>query len=81
MGGAFNLQGFVDGLIALILALGGFIVRNQQKAIDHQTDRHDALVKALPDTYARRDDVKDALLDMKAALIRIEARIGSHPTN
>lgn len=80
MGGAFNVQGFLDGLVALVLALGGFILKNQQKAIDHQADRHDALVKALPDTYARRDDVKDAMARVEAMLNRIEAKVDNRPS-
>lgn len=63
---AFNLAaGLVGGLGAVVLAS----VRDELKKL--RSD-HDALLRSLPETYARRDDVRDGFARIEAALARIE---------
>lgn len=55
----------LDALFAGVLTIFGWIVAAIRK--DHRDLRedHDELTRRLPETYARRDDVKDALSDIK----------------
>lgn len=69
------LQWFVDLAVTLVLAIGGGVL----KAIrdDHRDLRadHENLAKALPETYARRDDVKEGFADLKRQHAEISAKL------
>lgn len=45
----------IDGLFALTTAVGGWFVKGLQNSIDRVSERLDTL----PNTYARRDDVRE----------------------
>lgn len=45
----------VDALLAVVTAVGGWFVKGLQSSIERVSDRLDTL----PDTYARRDDVRE----------------------
>lgn len=72
---ASGLQWVLDLLIGIVLTVGGGIV----KAIrdDHRDLRadHENLAKALPETYARRDDVKEGFADLKRQHAEISAKL------
>lgn len=55
----------LDAVVAVVLAIGGGIV--QALRSDHRDLElaHETLANSLPNTYARRDDVKAAFEDLK----------------
>lgn len=55
--------------------LGGWILTTLWKEIKDARQDHANLIRDLPETYARRDDVKDGFRDINAMLNRIEAKI------
>lgn len=75
----FGAQGFVDALVALALALGGFVLKGLRDEQTALTRKHDALVDTLPNVYARRDDVRADLDDIKTIMRRIEDKIDARP--
>ncbi len=62
---AFNVVG------GLLIGLGGWIMKSMHSEIK---DNRDAIAK-LPETYARRDDVKDMKQEIIDALQRIEDKV------
>lgn len=68
-------QIIVDVIFTLGGGLGGWILTTLWKEIKDARRDHSDLARSLPDTYARRDDVKDGFKDINAFLNRIEAKI------
>lgn len=68
-------QTWVDVITGAVLTIGGGIVAALRA--DHRELRrdHSELVDSLPSTYARRDDVKDALTEMKQAHKEMNAKL------
>ncbi len=79
VGSVLPFQGFIDGAAALVMALGGLILKGLKDEQTEQRERHNDLARTLPDTYARRDDLKAAVEDVKISLRRIEDRLGTTP--
>lgn len=79
MGSPFSIQGVLDILVALVGALGTFVLKNMRD--DHKAleRKHDDLALSLPGVYARRDDMKASLDEVKTMLRRIEDRLGTTP--
>jgi hypothetical protein len=59
---------------ALLGAIGGLLML-ALNSIRERLNEHDAKLDALPETYARRDDVKEGFSTLQATLIRIEERL------
>ena len=74
-----TIQGVMDGAGALLLALGGFVLNGLKSEQTEQRVRHERLAVSLPETYARRDDVKALGDELKGSLRRIEDRLGTTP--
>ena len=74
-----TLQGVMDGAGALLLALGGFILTGLKSEQTEQRARYERLADSLPETYARRDDMRALADELKASLHRIEDRLGTAP--
>jgi hypothetical protein len=68
---AFNLS------FSIALLLAGWVLRVIWDGIQRLTIDLRVLESKLPETYARRDDVSEALKDIKEALIRIEQHLDS----
>lgn len=64
----------LNGLLTILVAAGGFIIKGQAEAIkDLQAD-----LKAIPEVYARRDDVKDGFKEIKEMLQRLDNKWSGH---
>lgn len=76
-----GLQWVADGLGAIALLLGGATLKDVKDAQTRIEAKHDTLASSVPNTYARRDDLKTAVDDVKTSLRRIEDRLGTTPTH
>ena len=72
---AVSPQTLFDIVIALGGGLGGWIVGTMWKEIKDARKEHADLLKALPETYARRDDVADAIQRVEGVIERGLTRI------
>jgi hypothetical protein len=68
-------QSIINIVFALGGGLGGWILTTLWKEIKDARKDHSELRDALPNTYARRDDVKDGFRDINAVLNRIEGKL------
>lgn len=66
----FDVHYIIDTLIGIVLAMIAFIAAQFNKRLDDHDDR----LSNLPETYARRDDVRDMFQSIQASLVRIEER-------
>ena len=66
--GQLSLQVLFDILVGGLSALGGGIVATMWKEIKDARKEHAELLQKLPETYARRDDVAEAIRRIEAAL-------------
>lgn len=66
---AFNIAFAIGG------ALGGWVLKTLHAEIKDARNDHADLAKTLPETYARRDDVKDGFKSINEALGRIESKL------
>lgn len=68
-------QTWIDVAAGAVLTVGGWILSALRS--DHKELRRDHadLVDSLPATYARRDDVRDALTEMKQAHKEMNAKL------
>ncbi len=73
--GGLSAQTLFDVAIALGGALGGWVVGTMWQEIKAARQDHSDLMKTLPETYARRDDVADALKRIEDGLTRIFQRL------
>ena len=71
-----------DAVFGGLLTVGGWflkLIRDDHKELkeDHGKLRDDFsdLSNAMPNTYARRDDVKDALMELRQQHQRIDAKL------
>lgn len=76
MAGA-NLQLGFDVVVGLFSPIAMYVLKGLKDDTKAVSDKHDALAKAIPDTYARRDDVKDGFTEVKSSLRRIEDHLGT----
>ncbi len=72
-----GLQWGLDALFSALMGLGGLVVTGIRSDHKDLAEKHDSLVNSLPQTYARRDDVKDGFNELKQSLRRIEDRLGT----
>jgi uncharacterized membrane protein len=71
-------QWFINLLIGLCGAFGAYVLRSvssEQKEIQEAHARLAARMDNLPNLYARRDDLKDAVERIEDGLHRIEAKL------
>jgi len=69
--GFMDWQTVGNALYGLVLLLGGTLMKLLHSNVKQLEDK----VDALPNIYARRDDVKDGFSDMKQTLLRIESKL------
>jgi hypothetical protein len=72
---AADWQVIIDVIFTLGGGLGGWILTTMWRELKDARRDHADLVDKLPDTYARRDDVKDGFRDINAVLNRIEGKL------
>lgn len=60
---------------AVIAAIGTWVLNSLHIEIRETRDELALLVRELPETYARRDDLRELMSDLKASLIRIEGKL------
>jgi hypothetical protein len=65
-----DLHYVIDFLLGLVVTGFGFVMNR----IWQKLDDYDEKFAAIPETYARRDDVKDGFAEIKAILVRMEER-------
>lgn len=77
-----DFQVLFDIALGLAGAFGGWVLKMMYDKINgldkdlfEQSKSFQSLVEKLPDTYARRDDVKDKFDQLLAACVRIEGKI------
>ncbi len=70
-----NLQSVLDVVVALAGALGAWILKVVWTEIKDAREDHEKLVRGLPETYARRDDVREAMQRVEALFSRIDAKL------
>jgi len=63
-----TIQILFDVLVALVSGLGGWILATMWKEIKDARKDHSDLIGKLPETYARRDDVADAISRIERAM-------------
>ena len=73
--GALSPQTLCDVVMTLGSGLGGWVLGTMWKEIKDARREHSELLKALPETYARRDDVADAISRIESALDKAVTRI------
>lgn len=66
---AFNWAG------AALLAAAGWVMKALHAEVKEARKDHADLVRALPETYARRDDVKEGFQEVRDTLKRIEDKL------
>lgn len=73
--GASILQWLLDATLGVVMLLGGFVLKSFRA--DHQAlvKRHNDLEHSIPETYARRDDVKDGFAEMRAQHAEIARKL------
>jgi hypothetical protein len=72
---AESLHWVVDGLGGIIMAVVSWVMKGVRDDHKDLADKHEALAAAIPETYARRDDMKDTMLRVEAMFTRIEAKL------
>lgn len=72
---AESVQYGLDGLVALVLTIGGSVVKGLRS--DHRDLQQDVdkLIADLPNIYARRDDVRDGFERMDRQHREISAKL------
>jgi hypothetical protein len=65
----------LDLVLGAILTIGGGVVKAIRADQRELRAAHDQLVHTLPDTYARRDDVKDGFAELKRQHAEISAKL------
>ena len=58
-----------------LLAIAGWVMKALHAEIKDARREHAELARSLPETYARRDDVKDAIGRVEDTLKRIEDKL------
>jgi len=66
--GALSPQTLFDVVMTLGSGLGGWVLGTMWKEIKDARREHSELLKALPETYARRDDVAEAISRIERAM-------------
>lgn len=61
----------IDGVLGVIVALGGFVI----KLLADDIDRLENKVDDIPNIYARRDDVANKFGEVMTTLNRIEEKL------
>jgi hypothetical protein len=69
--GGLSAQTLFDVIMALVSGLGGWVLGTMWQEIKAAREDHADLLKTLPETYARRDDVAEALERINKGLERI----------
>lgn len=75
-----GLQVGFDAFLSIVSGFGLYVMNGMRQDHRELSSRQDELAKSLPDTYARRDDVRAALQSLEAvqaSLHRIEGRLGT----
>lgn len=60
-----------DAVLSLVAFLGGWILKYMHSEVSDLKED----LKRIPDTYARKDDVKDKFDLIQSTLIRIETKL------
>ena len=68
-------QSVINIVFALGGGLGGWILTTLWKEIKDAREDHSALAAKLPETYARRDDVREGFQNINSTLLRIEGKL------
>jgi hypothetical protein len=64
-----------SGLQAVVLFLGGFVLKGFRDDHNALTARHEALALSLPETYARRDDMKEGFAELRRQQEQMNAKL------
>lgn len=73
-----DVQWLINLIIALCGAFGAYVLRSvsaEQKDMQEAHARLAARIDNMPNVYARRDDLKDAIERIETVLDRIESKI------
>lgn len=69
------VQWILDLVAALVLMMGGGIVKAIRDDGQGLRKDHDELVRSLPETYARRDDVRDGFARIEKQQAEMNAKL------
>lgn len=71
----FDLQSMVNWLFGIVAAIIGYVVRHLHGKTERRIEILEAELKVLPETYSRRDDVKEMKREIMESLARIETKV------
>lgn len=71
----FDLQSMVNWLFGIAAAIIGYVVRHLHGKTERRIEILETEFKSLPETYSRRDDVKEMKREILEMLSRIETKV------
>lgn len=71
----FDLQSMVNWLFGIVAAIIGYVVRHLHGKTEQRIEVLEAELRGIPETYARRDDVKEMKREIIDMLNRIETKV------
>lgn len=77
----FDLQSTINWLFGVVVGVIGYVVRHLHGKAEQRISILEAELKLLPETYSRRDDVKEMKREILEMLSRIETKVGNRNHN
>jgi hypothetical protein len=77
----FDLQSTINWLFGVVVGVIGYVVRHLHGKAEQRISILEAELKLLPETYSRRDDVKEMKREILEMLSRIETKVDNRNHN